>query len=675
MKLKLSLIASAILLTGCLEVEDNKSNQELANAVNAQNEILKQQNEQNKKQLTIVGVLENVSTDGTLTGAKVELVVGDKTYPASDIAADGTFTISDAPFGSDYLLKVTSSDGSFFNSFIYGTSRGETSTSVIENLGTIYLSKSVDKTFSVEDSAADEAISGLTFYSYTHTVQNDREGGISGYLENSYQSIYDAEAKTYTIKVPQDRTNSIRVSFDVDGDKTDDFTPVVNQFSRVLNPNMSNSYLISNVNLLEQDTILLNKAVERSHNLKLRVSLIDKDISDLLDVNITAVNGDDKTFDFVFDEDNKQYVADVTYERQIEILVPSFSKGDVYYASNSARIYRNDDLQVTTDGFDSNQNMTYRSYNVDINSTEIDLVLAINETTPESPVEMVTVSKVTDDYSYRVFYSRPIALLDDSVSLIQKDKTLVIKGNASDSDIWLDGQTFISEDDVNVDADASLSLNNTKLTLKPKVVLEAGTEYQYVIEDVKDVASDTDADISNDNSREFTTKYAPITFDINSLIIDNNNYMNKGQPIITQNTAGQNVTPDNSYGSANLILPPNLEDIFEHLTIEQVSYVRNGTQQIAVRRMEVVRNGDASGYLYNALKMAENENVIFGDGVNSSRYFRGLTIDDGKFSYAQLGYNSLRDHTDSSESSVTFNYSYELKSGEVKAGTLKLFVQ
>ena len=672
MKFKLSLIASALLLTGCLEVEDNKSNQELADAVNAQNDILKQQNQQ---QLILAGTLENVSTDGSLAGAKVELVVGDKTYSSSDVATDGSFTITDVPFGSDYLIKVTSVEDSFLNAFIYGTSRGEASTSVTESLGTIYLSKGIDKTFSVEDAATDEAVTGLTFYSYTHAIQGNREGGISGFLDNSYQSTYDAETKMYTIKVPQDRRNQIRVSFDIDGDKEDDFEPQSTSFNRTVNPNLSTAYLISNINLLVQDTILVDKAIDVSHNLKLRVSIIDKNINELEGIKITAVNDDDKSFDFTFDEETKQYVADVTYESGIDILVPSFSKGDVYYASNNARISRNDSLQVNTHGFDNNQNMRYRSYSVDLDSEELDIVLAVRETTLESEVEMVTASQVSDDYVYRVFYSRPIALLDDSVSLIQKDKISVVKGNNSDSDIWLDGQTYITEQDASVDVDASLSLNGTKLTLKPKATLEQGTDYQYTIKELKDVASEVDANVNNDSSREFTTKYTSTTFDINSLIIDNNNYMNNGLPIVTQNTAGQNVTPDNDYGVANLILPPNLEDIFENLTIEQVKYVRNGIQQLDVRRIEVVRNGDAFTATNNALKTAENENVIFGDGVSSSRYLRGLTIDDGKFSYVRLGYNSFQDHTNSSENNVTFNYSYELKSGETKAGTLTLSVQ
>lgn len=672
MKFKLSLIASALLLTGCLEVEDNKSNQELADAINAQNDILKQQNQQ---QLTLAGTLENVSTDGSLAGAKIELMVGDKAYSSSNIAADGSFTITDVPFGSDYLIKITSSEDSFLNAFIYGTSRGEASSSVTESLGTIYLSKGVEKTFSVEDAATDEAVTGLTFYSYTHIIQGNREGGVSGLLANSYQSTYDAETKMYTIKVPRDRTNQIRVSFDIDGDKDDDFTPESSGFSRVVNPNLSYAYLISSANLLERDTILVSKSADTIHNLELRVSLIDKNINELEDVKITAVNDDDKSFDFTFDEETKQYVADVTYESEIEVLVPSFSKEDVHYASNSARVYRTDNLQISTDGFDSNQSMIYRSYNVDLDTAELDIVLAINETTLQSPVEMVTASKVSDEYGYRVFYSRPIALLDDSVSLIQKDKISVVKGNDSDSDIWLDGQTYITEQDVSVDVDASLSLNGTKLTLKPKATLEQGVDFQYIIEDLKDVASDVEANVHNDSSREFTTKYSSITFDINSLIIDNNNFMKNGLPIVTQNTAGQNVTPDNDYGAANLILPPNLEDIFENLTIEQVKYIRNGSQQFEARRMEVVRNGDAFTAPYNALKTAENESIIFGDGVNSSRYFRGLTIDDGKFSYVRLGYSSFPDHTNSSENSVTFNYSYELKSGETKAGTLTLPVQ
>ena len=620
-------------------------------------------------------MLENVSSGGLLSGAKVELVVGDKTYTASDVSADGSFTIVDVPFGSDYLLKVNSSDGSFLNLFVYGTSRGEASTSVTENIGTIYLSKGVDKKIKVEDLATKEGIEGLTFYSYTHIVKDSREGAVSTHLEDGYKSTYDAQTKTYTIKVPQDRANTILVSFDIDDDKVDDFSPESNRFRRVLNPNMSHSYLISNTNLLEQDTILLNKVEDTYHKLKLRVSLIDKNVKDLLGVSVTAVNEDGNSFDLVFDESTNQYVADVTYEREIRILVPSFSKDDMSYASNSARVSRGDNLQVTTDGFNNYQNLSYHSYNVDLDAAEIDLVLAIEEISFQSSIEMITASRVASDYSYRVFYSHPIGLLEDSVSLVHKDKISVIKGNASDSDLWLDGQTFISEEDVNVDVEVSLSLNNTKLFMKPISVLEAGSNYQYVIDDVKDLASDINADVDNDNSSVFKTKYTSTTFDINSLVIDNNNYMNKGLPIVTQNTAGQNVVANNSWGNVNLVLPANLEEIFENFTIEQVSYTKNGAPHIDFERKEIVRNGSANARTFYALQLAMNESVTFRRGVSSSRYFRGMAIEDRKFSYVQLGYNSFLDHTDTSENSVTFNYSYELKSGEIKTGTLKRFVQ
>jgi len=676
MKAKLSLVLSALLMAGCLDVKDNDANQELASAVKAQNEILK---EQNKSSLKIIGTLENVSAEGTLNGAKVALKVGSEVFSATVINADGSFFIENVPFGSDYQLHITSSENSFYNSIVYGTTRSQQSNAITQNIGNLYLSKSITKEVKVVDFDTKESISGLTFYSYVHSIRSDREGDVDGYVVQSYASTYSEETGMYSITLPEDSYNSIRVSLDLDNDKKDDFEPLSSAFNRVFNPNLTYSYTISNVNLLEQETVFLKKAnLNADKNLTVRISLIDKNLGSLLEAPLAIMNEDDRSFDLVYDTENNQYVADVSYKSSIDILLPSFTKDDITFESNSAMISRsNDALQVSTDGINQSGNLQYNHYNLDLDASVVDIVLAVREIDPQTPIQVIAASPVNEStYAYNVFYSQPISLLDGNIFIVQKGKIDVTFGNDSNTDFWIDGSTLIKKIDMGTFVDSTLSLNGTKLTLTPKSALEKGYNYEYQIGKINDVNNETDADVSNDDSRDFAVAIdIPTLFDINSLILDNNNYMNNGTPIVTVNTASVAAPVSNSSQTVSLILPTQLDKIFENFTLKRVSYTRDGISNISVEKYTIVSKGQA--YLAGAthfLKLASNEDVIY-ENISSGSFKHGTSLDNGQYITFNPSYYSFNDHTAGNENSMTFEYNYELKSGEVASGTLKLLVQ
>lgn len=676
MKAKLSIVLSALLMTGCLDVKDNDANQELASAVQAQNEILK---EQSLSSHNLVGMLENTSKDGSLTGAKVELKVGSQSFVASTINADGSFELLKLPFNSDYTLHVTSADNAFLNRVVYGTTRSVSPGISTYNIGTVYVSKGVEKTIAIVDADTKESITGLTFYTYVHTTQDGRD--VDNYLSQAYASTYDAENGTYKLTLPADLLDYVSVSFDLDGDKHNDYRALSNSFNQITNPNQTVSFLTRSDYLLEQDTILLEKNnLELAKELQIRLSLIDKETNSLLDVSLSILNDNDKSFTAVYDTETNQYVADVTYNESIRILMPSFTQGDKYFESNQASINRqNNAIQVNIDGFNRNGALNSNYYMVDLDESVIDLVLGAREIDAQTPIEIVNVSPVSElTQEYNVFYSQAIGVLENSASLTQKDKLVVTLGNASVDDLWVAGTTLISEKDIKLPVETNLTLNNTKLTIKPKNELEKGFTYQYEIGKVSDVKNELAADVNGDDSNEFEIKKTlATTFDINSLVLENNNYFNNGVLITASNTAGTTSSTFENSQKVILMFPENASlDMFENFTLKVISYIDDGVVRNNFDTYRLVSNGSVIQSLrkYHVVQLASNEAVVY-DNINSGTVMLGSNLSNGVGFGLNLGYNYLSDNVTGNENSMTFEYSYELKTGEIKTGTVKFLVQ
>lgn len=676
MKAKLSIVLSALLMTGCLDVKDNDANQELASAVQAQNEILK---EQSLSSHNLVGMLENTSKDGSLAGAKVELKVGSQSFVASTINADGSFELLKLPFNSDYTLHVTSADNAFLNRVVYGTTRSVSPGISTYNIGTVYVSKGVEKTIAIVDADTKESITGLTFYTYVHTTQDGRD--VDNYLSQAYASTYDAENGTYKLTLPADLLDYVSVSFDLDGDKHNDYRALSNSFNQITNPNQTVSFLTRSDYLLEQDTILLEKNnLELAKELQIRLSLIDKETNSLLDVSLSILNDNDKSFTAVYDTETNQYVADVTYNESIRILMPSFTQGDKYFESNQASINRqNNAIQVNIDGFNRNGALNSNYYMVDLDESVIDLVLGAREIDAQTPIEIVNVSPVSElTQEYNVFYSQAIGVLENSASLTQKDKLVVTLGNASVDDLWVAGTTLISEKDIKLPVETNLTLNNTKLTIKPKNELEKGFTYQYEIGKVSDVKNELAADVNGDDSNEFEIKKTlATTFDINSLVLENNNYFNNGVLITASNTAGTTSSTFENSQEVILMFPENASlDMFENFTLKVISYIDDGVVRNNFDTYRLVSNGSVIQLLrkYHVVQLASNEAVVY-DNINSGTVMLGSNLSNGVGFGLNLGYNYLSDNVTGNENSMTFEYSYELKTGEIKTGTIKFLVQ
>jgi hypothetical protein len=61
--------------------------------------------------------------------------------------------------------------------------------------------------------------------------------------------------------------------------------------------------------------------------------------------------------------------------------------------------------------------------------------------------------------------------------------------------------------------------------------------------------------------------------------------------------------------------------------------------------------------------------------ANQSTIMLGSSLSNGISFGLHLGYRYLTDNVTGNENSMTFEYSYELKTGEIKAGTVKFLVQ
>jgi hypothetical protein len=297
-------------------------------------------------------------------------------------------------------------------------------------------------------------------------------------------------------------------------------------------------------------------------------------------------------------------------------------------------------------------------------------------TNPETEIKLVTKSSNlnSDNQSFKVFYSQSIGLTQSSVELKQKDVLSVTKGNTLTDDLVLPGTTIISKVDKTLNTNTQLTLNNTLLTVTPESSLEAGFEYEYIINEVIESDSKELVNINNDNLTFSIEEQSEATFDITSLTLDNNNYHTNGELIKEENTADEALSSNsNNYGDARIIIPPSAMASLKSLSLQQKVVTKNNIATNEQMFWQIINNGQFNLSTYHAVSAAQNENLVF-DNINRYSILLGSAYPDGKI-YNINTYEYLKDNTDITENSITFLYTYQTLSGEISTGEIKLAVQ
>ncbi len=371
-----------------------------------------------------------------------------------------------------------------------------------------------------------------------------------------------------------------------------------------------------------------------------------------------------------FDASTSQYVLDVQIDRSVEVMIPAFVVDGINYSSSTITLF----LSSNFSGADqeifvqlSNVNQSNWSYSVPATQEVIDIVVDPHIDFVSTDLEVVYRSSLpTENTSYRVFYSRAVSVPENTVVLVREDAYQVTQGNDSPDDIVLPGTTSIQRTDLRFPVSTQLSLNDTLLSVDLTPNLIPNYYYHYEIGGITDVLNDAVVDL-NDNSSRFGIR-ANSAFDINAVVLDNDNFTNNGEAILPTNTAGEASLAVNRNDSVYLILPTSIETL-ENFTIRKLSVARGGFLELEDDLYRIVENGSVWSQKYQFIATAQNETIL-GDSTN----FRGTSLDEG-FYYAQYLGEFMFDHTNASTNTITFEYAYNAEGEPAKTGTLTLEVQ
>jgi hypothetical protein len=653
------LVLSVLALNACIEVDDD-SNDQVVVALQEQNQILSEQLTESQRDNTVTfsGVVVDTLTGEAISNTQITAKTASGTVLDGQMTQAGQFSIPGLPANSSVEIFVASGDDSYLGRVFYRNTGDSTSGVAEKDLGTLELSRSQDVNITVSDSLTNMPVEGLQF------IANSNSG--SGASENDFRhlSTFDPATGSYQITLPVDFNLDVVASIDANRDGERDFEVEDLNFAR------GTQLVVRTARLDDLATIFVRPVASiELDEIELRLSIVDA-AANVLSGAMVSVNDANNDVTVGFDATANQYILTASVDGSIRLQIPAFSVDDVTYQSATIIIIERSETQFDVSISNSSANNFYTVERAD----SVELVLQPRlMTAPNTQLEVLLVNDpaLNADNSLSVFYSQPISVNATASSLVDLDALNVVRGNDSSTDLVLPGTTLISSS-APVEVTHALSLNDTKLTVTPNTPLDGNTEYSYSVANVRALSSGIDSDFFEENNVRFTTEIAVSNtpFDINSLRLDNDNYTSAGVAITPQNTAGVASNPFDSNSSVRMFLPEDINQL-RTLTLNQVRIVSDGVPNTNFRAFNVVQNGQPlnTSKVYTVAS-ARNENVDRSNLTRSVRF--GTSLEDGLQKEYSTSFAFLSDNTSSNENSITFEYAYETKAGDVVTGTVTL---
>ncbi|GEA11846.1 hypothetical protein [Alteromonas sp. KUL49] len=666
-------LAISFALTGCIEVDDD-SNREVAAALQAQNELLQQQNDLLNEQIdndnqeasvTVRALVIDANSEMPVTSAMAKVLRGDDVLAEVEIV-DGVLEIESLPPSSDLVIEVYSIDNSLMTRAFFLSTMSLEEGTAYRDIGLLEVSEPVDIAFSVTDSLTGEPISGLSFSGSSFSGYS-----ISEYYDYIHTSSFNDDTGMYEITLPRHLNVELTASIDFDSDGIGDLVIDSSSFYSYTSGSLLH---IRSANRLEADaTLVLSERpeVEEPELPEKSISLLLLDGNgDPLEDAIFNFEDGDEVVNFEYDAENGTHNLVVPFDGGIRIEMASFVQDEVTYSSGVVSIYSRTNsrtgetsLEVSASGFSSN------SYFELPDVEEFTIVLEARDVPPSSDLEFVT-DFLKTDFSYEVYYSEPVMLDEAEVALTYNTYT-VTPGNASNTDAIPSGTTQIDRVEVSVDVSVTSELGDIKFTVSPDEELLANTQYNYEIGSVSALSDGIEVDLNSDELTFTTPEDETVVFDINDVIVDNENFYSNGGIIVSENTAGEPNTAFERDDTALFIFPASIESL-EYLTIRMFEYFEDGATRTFSRTIEVVSDGNVRTSSRIALKSALNENISREYYIN---YIRGTVLETGKLVYPFSTSVYIGDNTATDVNTISFTYEYLTKDGEPGVGTLTLPVQ
>jgi len=651
----LSLVCgSTLLLNGCLDNNDN--NKDVAQAINAQTEALSNQ-QSTEASVTFQGLVVDVFDTQAVNSALITVNLGAETFVDALVATEGRFEVSKLPPNSDIEVIISSSSDEFVTrAFFYNT--GDSSTNVAtKDFGLFAVSEPQVVKITVLNSDDNSSLDNLEFNAYSHV------GDSSSKLKYKHTSTYDAVNGQYSITVPKHINTSVRANLDFNRDGEVDFMPESSY-------NLSNTDLyINTANSIEALTVYVEENAEAIiTEVEFRVSIVDSASNSVTSAELFVDDVNNQMVKSVYDSATEQYVVTAKFSEQITLSMPAFSDNDVNYQSASIRLFRNSDdlIDVRTSGTDGN-------WNYDIPSSEtIELAILPRITTNASALEVITKTYEIDQANaiFKVFYSQGVTIPSESISLERTTGFTTVKGNDSTDDLILSGSTLFTGGDL-IATSHTMKLNNTKLEVTPVSPLLVFGDYKYNVGNVE-VSSTEDVTDINGDSLSFKITHSSQIFDINDVKLDNENFTTNGVTITTANTANEASTSVNYDRSVYFYLPTSINSL-QNFTMRQLSVNEDNTARTDARSFTFVNNGSIYTNRVGTVKLAENE-IVVTDGLQTN-VITSSAQEDSQVVYRTYNHEYMSDDTSSSTNTISFEYAYETKTGDVTTGTIVIPVQ
>lgn len=648
----LPLLAS-LFLTACIEVKDDSDdNTTIEPAITPT--------------VTLTGSIIDLSTNQAPASALVSYKIGSE-WSDSVEANSGEYSLEGLAGNSDITILIESTSDEFMPRTIstrtYYTDEGIN----YQNLQPINVSPAITYSFSVLDVETKTAITDLKFTA--RSLNNT-----SYYFQDDYESSYNQTTNTYSVTIPKYFSTPIfYADLDTDGDGDYNYQLYDNYY------NSLDRLTISETNLKNAETVYLKKYIPavavalEPQELKLRITVLDQNLNRVEGASLSILDKLNNV-NAIYNNELGQYTMDVNILNNLRINLPSFEIDDKLYMSNFVEITLDSEDTLKVYNNNSAHYSNDREYKVDINESGIDIVMYTKELNPnvDTNLSLIAFSQQVDpdDYSYKLFFSVPVELIENEIHLYERNKLRVIKGNASNDDLILSGTTLIGRRDIDTELTMELSLNDTMLTIRPTNPILDKNNYYLTIDKVKEKSSGLELNIAK--SINFTSKYKfadTDLFDINSLVLDNNNFKTNNQNIVETNTANQTTNNYSNHGLASLYYPKEVHLLKEFTLIKSV-LTKDGNVSFVYDIYTVVNNGQVNFQQYDAVSLASNEIIMGG----ASYSVTGTTLTDGKY-WATNYVEYMNDNTDSDVNTISFEYSYETLKGEIHTGTITLPVK
>ncbi|AQS35551.1 hypothetical protein Sps_00331 [Shewanella psychrophila] len=658
--IKLAMAISATLtLSACLEVEDNKNNDAVVAALEAQNQLLQDQNNASAKPITLSGTLIGATEGVALSDAQVSIKFAEGWSTPVSIT-DSKLFLDKQPANSDFMLKVESPSGSFVTMAYKGMTKGGAQGQLVsQDLGEITLGKPKEKLLTLLHSGENTYVEGLDLYPVY--VVDDYPNYYMSYplklQQPEFTADFTKEIGEYKLILPEGIPTEIHANLDIDSDG-------INDFELELGQNGSTSKLLSSSKIWAEGLLYL-KEVNQLKEYSLRLTLLNGEGEALGGARVSSANNDHGNAYFEYDSTSGQYVLDVAYRGALNVEIPSFKVGTLNYTSAEVSINQTEFEQQYNVYISDSQ---YHSFLTEVVAGELNLVVNLSTFSYQSP-SIKVLSKTTRNTDFEIFYSAPVALVEEediqtSVMLVATDSVKVIPGNIQNEEGVSPGTTYLMSEHKIIGTDVALSLNGTKLTASPVDELIDG-EYQYRVGELVNVIASNEEDVYNDDSNPLYVYN--ISFNINDVVLDNRNFTTNGSLIVSKNTADETVICGwcGASNSVSLYFPTSINNLHE-LTLTMTSYKEHGVSNDYHNEIKVV----VAGELYSTskqylLKAAQNENI------NSSSIYpqTGTSLESG-YRYSNYTYLHLEDDVVNNENSATFDYSYTTKEGVHQTGTM-----